>query len=302
LIGVRATKAERDAVAAYFESQSRGETVVHAERLVVERVGSTLHEVWDVHSSSGERWWVVSPAMNLYTQADFRSASVALSFHIGLMARVMSRHEVPVAPEPAKLLPESWRRWEHAVDVMLEAAEAEDFQAVGMRFRECLVGFAGEVASNDLIPEGESRPQAANLTKWCELLANFLAPGPSSERLRSYLKKMADETWAYVSWLTHAGNASFIDAEIGASAVSHFLATFTAARMRWEGLSRRRRCAQCDSYAMSGDTCSRCGWVDETYKPEVLPTVNDDDRAAALDTPCEPSSDISTFITPEDYR
>ncbi len=181
------------------------------------------------HPSSGERWWVVSPPMNLYTQADFRTANVALSFHIGLIARVMSHHEVPIAPEPAKL-------------------------------------------------------------------------GSSSERLRSYLKKMADETWAYVNWLTHAGNASSIDAEIGASAVSHFLATFTAARMRCEGLSRRRRCAQCDSYAMSGDTCSRCGWVDETYEPEALPAVSDDDRAAALDTPCEPSSNISTFVTPDDYR
>jgi hypothetical protein len=77
----------------------------------------------------------------------------------------MTRQEVPVASHSAALLPESWRRWQHAVDTMLSAAEAEDFQAVGMQLRECLIGFAQEVASDELVPAGEQRPQAANASR-----------------------------------------------------------------------------------------------------------------------------------------
>ena len=279
---MRATQIERDEVTAYFESQSQGESVVHLDRLISERVGGNLHEVWDVHTSTGDRWWVVTTPMNLYTQKDFKSAEVVLSFHVGLMARVMARQEVPVAPHSAVLLPESWRRWEHAVDTMMSAAEAEDFQAVGMRLRECLVGFAGEIASDDLVPHGEERPQAANVTKWTELLAGFLAQGSSSAELRSYLKKLGEETWAYVNWLTHAGNARFIDAEIGATAVSHLLATFTAARMRWEQSGAHSRCLVCDSYAAGAGRCPNCGWFDEDYEvPERRP-MSDEERAALL--------------------
>jgi hypothetical protein len=86
----------------------------------------------------------------------------------------------PLPLHSPALLPESWRRWEHAVDTMTHAAEAEDFQAVGMQLRECLVGFAGEVASDDLVPDGEQRPQAANVTEWTELLVGFVAGVPSS--------------------------------------------------------------------------------------------------------------------------
>jgi len=299
---VRATQAERDEVTAYFESQSQGETVVHLDRLVAEQVGANLHEVWDVHTSSGDRWWVVTTPMNFYPQRDFKSADVVLSFHAGLMARAMTRHEIPVASQSAALLPESWRRWEHAVDTMMHAAEAEDFQAVGMQLRECLVGFAGEVASDDLVPDGEQRPQAANVTRWTELLAGFLASGPSSAKLRSYLKKLGDETWAYVNWLTHAGSARFIDAEIGAMAVSHLLGTFTAARMRWEHSGNYSRCPMCDSYAAGAGRCPKCGWVDEDYEAPEMRRISDEERAAALEQPCTPSSDISTFIAPDDLR
>lgn len=298
---MRATQEERDGVTEYFESQSGGETVVHLERMVVERVGVNLHEVWEVHTSVGGRWWVVTPPMNLYTQDDFKSASVVLSFHVGLMARVMTRHDIPVAPEPAELLPESWRRWGDAVDTMTRASEAEDFQAVGMQLRECLIGFAGEIASDDLVPSGAERPQAANVKKWVELLANFLAAGSSAQTLRSYLKKLGAETWDYVNWLTHAGNARSIDAEIGATAVSHLLGTFTAARMRWGRLSDSSRCERCDSYAMSAGKCPKCGWIDESYEPIETPAPTDEERAAALETPCELTSDISTFITPDDH-
>ena len=34
--------------------------------------------------------------------------------------------------------------------------EAENFQAVGVRLRECLISFINETADDDIVPEGES--------------------------------------------------------------------------------------------------------------------------------------------------
>lgn len=192
----------------------------------------------------------------------------------------------------AVLLLESWRRWN----------EAEDFQAVGMQLRECVVGFAGETASDELVPDGEQRPQAANVSKWMDLVANLLAAGSSSARLRSYLKKLGEETWAYVNWFTHAGNAAFIDTEFAASAVSHLLASSTAARMRWEQAGTRSRCPVCDSYATSAEGCPKCGWFDDDHEPDLPSREPGSQHEPDLSQPCIPSSDVSTFITPDDYR
>jgi hypothetical protein len=38
-------------VTSYFESQSHGERVLHLDKLVSERVGPPLLDVWDVHST-----------------------------------------------------------------------------------------------------------------------------------------------------------------------------------------------------------------------------------------------------------
>jgi hypothetical protein len=63
--------------------------------------------------------------------------------------------------------------------------------------------------------------------------------------LRSYLKRVAAETWDYVNWLTHAKNAVRLDAEIGLKAVEHPFGAFTAARLHFDRASRR--CEACAS-------------------------------------------------------
>ena len=211
-----------------------------------------------------------------------------------------SRDTLPIAEDAAWLLPGAWRRWEQAVEALNTATEAEDFQAAGMRLRECLVSFAGEVANEDLVPEGTTAPKAADVINWVELLANVLAGGQSSERLRSYLKKMTKETWDYVNWLTHAKNAGPYDAEIGVASVSHLLATVTAARMRWTQQGHQR-CEDCGSYSVAGGECRRCGSVDVEHEAPAARAVSEEELAARLAEPCTPSSDISTFITPDDF-
>jgi hypothetical protein len=134
---------------------------------------------------------------------------------------------------------------------------------------------------------------------WTGLLADELARGSSAARLRSYLKKMAKETWDYVNWLTHAKNAGNHDAEIGVAAVSHLLATVTAARLRWAQRGNHR-CAECGSYSLAAGQCQRCGWTDPTYEPSQVRELSDEELASRLAEPCTPSSDISTFMTPDD--
>jgi hypothetical protein len=93
-----------------------------------------------------------------------------------------------------------------------------------------------------------------------ELLANALAPAESAAKLRSYLQKLAVETWESVNWLTHAKNAVRMDAEIGLKAVEHLLGVFTAARLRLGRASVR--CEECWRPCVSADSTrpGRCWW------------------------------------------
>ncbi|MGH3719581.1 MAG: hypothetical protein ACRDRI_12240 [Pseudonocardiaceae bacterium] len=68
-----------------------------------------------------------------------------------------------------------------------------------MRLRECLVSFIGEATNNELVPAGTEPPKNADFRGWSELLADALAGGGSSAKLRSHLKKLAAETWEYVN-------------------------------------------------------------------------------------------------------
>lgn len=69
------------------------------------------------------------------------------------------------------------------------------------------------------------------------------------------------------------------DAEIGAAAVSHLLATITAAQLRWVQHGHAR-CDECGSYSMAGGQCQRCGWTDGRYVPPSLPQPTDEARRA----------------------
>lgn len=299
---MKASAQEREAVLTYVQHQMPADEVVHLEKVAVERVGSVLHDIWDVHCHES-RWWAISNGWNIYSQDDFKSRDVALTFHVGLMVRVTSREEIPITEEATALLPKAWRLWEQSIESLDNGREAEDFQAVGVRLRESLVTYVAEVADDDLVPEGTERPKGANVKAWTSLVISYLVAGSSSadKQLRSYLRRMSDETWDYVNTLTHAKNAQSWDAQIAIAAVSHFLSTMTAVRMRWAA-GEHERCAECGSYRMVAGTCFRCGWVDEAYVAPEQREISEEEMAADLAKPCTPSSDISTFVSPDDYR
>jgi hypothetical protein len=177
---MRSTKREKDEIRAYVEAQAH-EDVVHVEKAASELIGPVRHDIWDVHCATS-RWWVVTNPTNLYDQTDFKSRDVVLTFHVGLALRMsyLQERDVPVAPTQADLLPGSWRRWEQAFEAYDSGDEAENFQAVGVRLRECLVSFIGETMNDELVPTGAERPKNADFKGWTDLLANALAGGDSS--------------------------------------------------------------------------------------------------------------------------
>ncbi len=295
---MRSPRREKETVQAYVEEQAH-ERVVHVEKVASELVGPVRHDIWDVHAAEN-RWWVVTSPMNLYDQSDFKSRDVVLTFHIGLALRVeyAREREVPVAAGVSDLLPGSWRRWQQAFDAFKSGGEAEVFQSVGVRLRETLVSFVDETRSDTLVPSGQTPPKSSDFKGWIELLANALAAGESAAKLRSYLKKQAIETWEYVNWLTHAKNGIRLDAEIGMKVVEHMLGTFTEARLRLAASAAR--CGECGSYELVAGTCRHCEWIDPSYEPPVLPEHSEEERARRLAEPCTPSSDISTFLNPDD--
>jgi hypothetical protein len=54
------------------------------------------HDVWDVHASDG-RWWVITNPTNLYSQNQFPSMDLAVTFHMGLTLRI-PRGDLPFVP------------------------------------------------------------------------------------------------------------------------------------------------------------------------------------------------------------
>jgi hypothetical protein len=171
----------------------------------------------------------------------------------------------------------SFRRVEQADDALREANEAEEFQAVGMRCRECLLAFIRETATEEVVLEEQEPPRRGDFVHWSALVAATIASGSSSSRLRSYLRTVAKYTWELVNWLTHAENATRLDGELTVEATGHVPTVFTYALVRYER-GEHDRCPVCSSYRLTSDyrpelgtsgayvtICESCGWE---YKPD----------------------------------
>ena len=273
----RDRQAER-AIREYVEWQAQDEKVDHAERVTTEFVLGRRLEAWDVYTDKG-RWWVITSPTNLYSQELFPSLDYTISFHVGVTARIMSEPGPGVPDLEQALLASAWRRWEQATEALEEAEEAEDFQAVGMRCRECLIAMVKQVAAPDMVPEGAVAPQRSNFTEWSELIANHVARGESAQHVRGYLKAISRSGWQLVNWLTHASGATQMDAILAVDVTQHVLATFGTALFR-SNRSIPDRCPNCGSYKIgiwkSDDDaelvtrCQACGAIHEPTVDEQL--------------------------------
>lgn len=203
-------------------------------------------EAWDVYTNKN-RWWVITSPTNLYSQALFQSLDYTISFHVGLIARMMSEPDPGVSELEQALMASAWRRWEQACEVLNNAEEAEDFQSVGMRCRECLIAMVKDVAKPDMVASGQTAPKRSDFANWAVLIAEHIAQGGSAERVRGYLKAISQSGWQLVSWLTHASGATRADAILAIEVTQHLLATFSTGLFR-HNYSVPDRCGRCGSY------------------------------------------------------
>ncbi len=270
---------ERRNVEEYFRLESPDDDEIsRSEKMSTESIYGERYDVWEVGAKSG-RWWVVTNPTNLYPQADFPSMEIVLSFHIGLMQRMMARYarEPSASDEQQDRTPAAWRKLEQAGDALDKAEEAEEFQAVGMRCREALVRFSRDAADSDKLSIEES-PKRGDFIGWSKVIAEAVAAGKSNKALRAYLKNTAKATWDLVSALTHEESATRHDAEIAISATGTILGAYTDALVRFER-GAPDRCPECESYRVVSDyrpelesvggyvtLCAACGWEDMPSK------------------------------------
>ena len=264
-----ANPTSKRAVSDYVQTQARGEKVLHAEKVKSEHILGSDHDCWDVHTTK-DRYWVITAPSNLYSQRYFPSLDFTLSFHVGVTARIMARSRgAPDDVQKARLTP-TWRRWERAAEALDMAEEAEDFQAVGMKCRECLIQLVRSLEKPEMVPEGQDAPQRSNFISWSELIANSVAEGASAERVRGHLKAIAKSAWELAGWLTHANGASRLDAVFVLDAAHTVLAAFGSAVIRRES-GTPERCPNCGSYNLDVgfnpelrrpyvSECEECGW------------------------------------------
>jgi len=254
----RHSKQEAQEISEYVEWQAHGaEKVLHVEKVASERVFGREYDVWDVHTDK-ERWWVVTSPTNLYSQTLMPSLDYTLSFHIGLMARVAAQRKPEGSEAEQEFLLVTNRKMVQASEAFDRADEAEEFQAVGMRCRECLLALVRELISGSDIAEGEDLPKAADFPGWNERIANAVAPGGSAEHIRGYLKSTGERAWRLVNWLTHAMNATRSDAELALSATSHVINNYALSVLKRK-IEAPERCGRCKSYRITVDWRSDLG-------------------------------------------
>src|SRR6202034_681349 len=90
------------------------------------------------------------------------------------------------------------RKLVQASEAFDQADEAEEFQAVGMRCRECLLALVRELIDESEIAQGDDLPKASDFPAWNERICNTLASGGSVEYVRGYLKTTAERAWRQI--------------------------------------------------------------------------------------------------------
>jgi hypothetical protein len=254
-------------VAEYVEWQAKGETVQHAEKVKTEYIISRAIQCWDVYTDRN-RYWVMTGPTNLYDQNLFPSLDYTLSFHLGLFIRVSESQKGAPSPAHRGRFLQVWRRWDEAAKALEQAEEAEDFQAVGMRCRECLIHLARSIFKAEMITSGQPIAKRSDFVGMSAAISNTMARGASAEYTRAYLKAIAKTTWDLSQWLTHAQHASKPEAGTVLDATQSVVIAFGQVAIRFE--SRRPvRCPKCGSYKIG------YGYDPEPNRPTSLSTLRE---------------------------
>lgn len=240
------SEAEKRSIAQYVEAQARPESVKNVERVDIQRSAGRQYEIWDV-TTDGARYWVITNLTNLYSQEKFPSRDYALSFHIGLMARLADRDRESRRDED--YFNRALARLRAAQDAFGPAQESPHFQSVGLHCRDALVeAAAGIQMFFDEHGSPAERPKGGDFKGWVTLVAEQFV----KRRKRKYVVDVCSGVWDLAVWLQHNRRATHWDANLVLEATHH------AVDVLWNELQYLEvptptRCPSCDSYKIVTD-------------------------------------------------
>ncbi|WP_445219731.1 hypothetical protein ACKWRH_06105 [Bradyrhizobium sp. Pa8] len=87
LIMMQSTPDEKQAIIDYMNWLALDQTVEFLQQPYAENVLNHQHVVWDV-CTNVDRWWVITNLTNLYSQEQFLSMDLAVTFHVDLCLRM----------------------------------------------------------------------------------------------------------------------------------------------------------------------------------------------------------------------
>ena len=300
------TDEEKEAVTDYYLSQSKDASVTFAQKVYAESVIGHTHNIWDLHASDG-RWWIITNPTNLYSQEQFPSMDLALTFHMGLCLRIprSEKHGIDIAR--VRLFGDVLQSISDCDDALSQANDAGAYRAIGVRCREILLAFIH--ATQDALEWADNDLQRSNFVGWVDLICDEILPSPANKERRRILKVALKEAWSYVNWLTHSQSGTWIDAEVATTTVSYALGMATSIVMRQLG-GVPDQCPDCESGNLSPiegfdpdnpeviferPACGDCGWMgevvpvgersDEEIEQFITREVNTDDSCGIMATP-----------------
>jgi hypothetical protein len=300
---LKATEKEIEEVLEYFEWQAPDLEVTFMQKVYSEAVLNARHDVWDIHTTK-DRWWVITGGTNLYSQEQFPSMDLALTFHIGLILRIPRTEEQQEGD--LRILPFGpvFEKMEEVGAALTQAQNLADYQAVGVRCREVLLELIG--VAQDAAVWTDSPPQRANFRAWMEIICNDLLPGETNKERRGVLKGALESAWTFSNWLTHSKSTTWIDADVAHSLVQHATGMATSSILR-ELRGVPEECPNCGSPHLEPEPgentaapgvlwerprCADCGW---TGRP--LPILDVEDGRPITTREGEESDQHSSIMT-----
>lgn len=300
---------------------TRFEVASYVERDGQEKIASAKPEqrfndlgpkvtVWNVKTDKGA-WWVVEGEgvpMNLYPQAAyFFSADEAYPFHMGLMARLLTRE----AHDPAQVLRSisfgstrfvGVRRKLHvASEALASVSEPEHAQAIGLTCREVLIELGREVLLDREVPANEEAPKSSDFKTRARLSIERLASGRENAELRDAARRTADGAWAFSCHVMHSPNSTRQDAVVCITMTAAVVLLFEQLLEKVDQAEGVPTCQSCKSRQINlidrqvaADSpketilsCSYCGWSEiiEVNRPAPVASQMKRGKSSPASTP-----------------
>lgn len=293
------TQKEIEHVTEYMRSQAPDLTVEFVQKVYSENVLAMRHDVWDVHTDV-DRWWVITEPMNLYAQEQFPNMDLALTFHVGLCLRIPRSDRQKLSEVPAEPFTACLRDLQDASEALTQAQEVADYQSIGVRCREALLGFVNIAQAVMPWTGSEEPPKKADLKAWADHICTVALSGDSHKYRRRLFKTLLESAWAFANWLTHTKSSHWHDAEAALAVTENAIGLCISAVIRHvRGVPEQ--CPACGSQRLSPQrgyhedfpevewerpTCDKCGWAGEPVPIDNVLEPHDESRSTPPEGEC----------------